>query len=129
MSDLLDLYNHKNWFREPAVHALKELFSHVSLSCSMNKFGELAQSSLLSFFNFENKSSCPWSVEKAALYLHLQTIYMNNGENEVPQCLERALLTVSNLDSDIGGGVLKIMLRDTSETVYPKCHLIWGALW
>ena len=129
MSDLLDLYNHKNWFREPAVHALKELFSHVSLSCSMNKFGELAQSSLLSFFNFENKSSCPWSVEKAALYLHLQTIYMNNGENEVPQCLERALLTVSNLDSDIGGGVLKIMLRDTSETVYPKCHLIWGAIW
>lgn len=129
VSDLLNLYDHKNWFQEPAIHALKELFSAISVSFSMHTIGHLLQGSMVSFFNFEQKATSPWSVEKIALYLHLQTIYMDKGESELPKCLKNALLTKSNLDKDIGGGVMKIMLRDTSVTVYPKCHMVWSAVW
>lgn len=129
VSDLVSLYDHKNWFREPAVHALREVFSFVSASCSMDALDKLVQRTMAKFFNFENKVSCPWSAEKIALYLYLQTIYMDCSGMELPKCLKNALLTKSNLDSDIGGGVMKIMLRDTSATVYPKRHLVWNSIW
>lgn len=129
VTDLLRLYEHKNWFREPAVHALMEFFSSLSNQINIDAFGKLVQISVSSFFNFEKKPSCPWSVEKIALYLHLQTIYMDKNEYEMPKCLKTPLLTASNLDEDIGGGAMNLMLRDTSETVYPKVHLVWKSMW
>ncbi len=123
--DLISLYDHKIYFREPAVHALKEIFSFISTSCSMDMFDQMVRGTMSKFF----KLTCSWSTEKIALYLHLQTIYMDNSFTELPQCLGNALLTKSNLDCDIGGGVMKIMLRDTSSTVHPKRHLVWNTIW
>lgn len=129
VTDLLGLYEHKNWFREPACASLMEFFSTLSNQVDLDVFGKLVQISVSSFFNFEKKPSCPWSVEKIALYLHLQTIYMDKNEHGIPKCLKTPLLTASNLDEDIGGGVMNLMLRDTSETLYPKVHLVWKSMW
>jgi hypothetical protein len=126
---LLSLYEHKNWFREPAIHALTELFSSFSTQVDIAAFGKLVQSSLSAFFNFEKKANGTWSVEKIVLYLHLQTIYMNKNEKSLPKCLKNPLLTVSNFDENIGGESMKLMLRDTSATVYPKVHLVWKSIW
>ncbi len=130
--DLVGLYEHKNWFREPAVHALKEIFTFVAVSCGLDILGRLVQNTMSKFLTFERKSRNIWSAEKIALYLHLQTMYVipvENGDEELPQCLETALLTKSNLDCDIGGGIMKIMLRDTSAAVYPRSHLVWASVW
>lgn len=128
VADLIDLYNQKAWLKEPSVHALKELFSYLSSVTDNNAFDKLVENSLGSFLQFEKKS-CPWSAEKIAFYLHLQTIYMDKNISSLPKCIQKALLTSDNLDKDIGGGTIKLLLRDTSTTVYPKTHLVWSSVW
>jgi hypothetical protein len=126
---LIDLYNQKAWLKEPSVHALKELFTFLSsVTTDNDAFDKLVENSLGTFFQFEKKN-CPWSAEKMALYLHLQTIYMDKNIRSLPKCIQTALLTSENLDKDIGGGTIKLFLRDTSTTVYPKIHLVWSSVW
>ncbi len=127
VTDLLSLYAQKQWFREPATHALKELFSYVSATSGLNNVAIMIEKSMPSFFNFDKKNT--WTSEKICLYLHLQTIYMDRGEEDVPIQLRTPLLTTSNLNNDIGGGTMKIILRDTSSTLYPRCNSVWPTIW
>ena len=127
IQDLVGLYNDASskFFRQPAVHALKEFFSFVSASSGMSDFGDLVQS-VSYFFNFEHKTT--FTAEKFALYLHLQTIYLDNDIAALPKCLENALLTTAMLCDDDGKGIMKHMLGDATVTAYPKSHLLWSSI-
>lgn len=127
VTDLLSLYMQHQWFREPATHALKELFSCISATSGLDTVALMIQNVMPTFFNFGKGNT--WTPEKICLYLHLQTLYMDEGETVLPEQLQMPVLTKSNMSCDIGGGIMKIILRDTSSTIYPRCNLVWPTIW
>lgn len=140
IQDLLNLYHHKNWMREPSIRALQELFSYIAHH-SFESLDDLIQDTLGSFFTHDNndgdQSQGGWTAEKITLYLHLQTLYMDQGNDEditLPTILNKSIISVSALKERSGNDddikiTLTNMLRDTSKVTFPRCHLVWDAIW
>ena len=120
VADLVQLYDHKKWFREPAVHAMNEFFTSISTGGNNDVLRDLVEVSLTKFF-----SEAVWSSEKIALYLLLQILL----KDSLPTIISKPLLTAANLNSNLGGSKMSVLLRDTSSTVYPRVHIVWKAIW
>jgi len=127
VSDLLILYDYKNWIREPSMHALQELVSSINENSGLKTLTALVDDVLPSFFDNKHHT---WTAEKIAFYLHLQTIYMNakiNCDVVLPKILKFPLLTSVALTD--GASPMATTLRDTSKIVHPRCHLVWNTIW
>jgi DNA polymerase phi len=120
VSDLVQLFHHKKWFREPAVHAMNEFFTSISFGANKEVLHDLVEVSLSKFF-----SEGVWSSEKIALYLLLQVLLRDS----LPPVISKPLLTAANLSSNLGDDKMSVLLRDTSSTVYPRVHIVWKAIW
>jgi len=124
MLDLITLYHHKKWFHEAAIHALLQLTSAISQHTGLETLTTLINTVLPSFFHGTHST---WTAEQIALYLHLQTIYMN-ADKVLPKTVRSPLLTCAALACDTDGSIVEA-LRITSEVVAPRCHLVWGVIW
>mmetsp|Transcript_26163 Transcript_26163/g.39211 ORF Transcript_26163/g.39211 Transcript_26163/m.39211 type:complete len:1332 (-) Transcript_26163:224-4219(-) len=130
-SDLLSLYHHKKWMQEPAVHALKELFTLVSSDCGLETVSKLLEDNQYSSFFAQQ---CSWTASKVALYIHLQAIflYRENAEDlkgTLPDILKTPLLTVSSLQTGSSNCDMNSILKDTAVIVHPRCHVVWESIW
>jgi hypothetical protein len=123
---LIELYNYKNWLREPAANALIELMSALDAGAATNITNNVI---LPKFFLATNKKMdanerVKWirelNAEQIAVVLHLQLL-TNVGKYQSP--LNKAMLTPETVSC------LAPALASTSSVVYPRCHIVWNALW
>eukprot|EP00554_Chaetoceros_debilis_P006967 CAMPEP_0194072958 /NCGR_PEP_ID=MMETSP0149-20130528/545_1 /TAXON_ID=122233 /ORGANISM="Chaetoceros debilis, Strain MM31A-1" /LENGTH=1357 /DNA_ID=CAMNT_0038752907 /DNA_START=45 /DNA_END=4119 /DNA_ORIENTATION=+ len=129
VTDLVALYDAKQLFREPSTHALREFFSAVAAFSGLESVGKLIEDTLPTFFNFNSKKENYWTAEKMGLYLHLQTLYMNGNDGNIPKQIHKALLTKKNLNKSFGTRTMKKILANTSSTINTRCNLVWDAIW
>jgi len=129
IKDILNLYESKDWMREPAARALMELFSTIHLIST----AKVLNGSLSHFFDAHKHKSkiddsifSSWTAEKIAVYLHLQNLF-HESSISIPQVFQTPILTKTTLTN--GQSSIVIILRNTSRVVHPRCHLVWNTIW
>ena len=128
INDILDLYNHKKWMREPAAHALQEFFSCLPIGCNATSFESIIDDKFASFLKFDDVHT--WTAEKIPIYLHLQTLFADVGIDPLPKLLRKPLLTNESLKNSASNEEnMIIALRNTSSVVHPRCHVVWKTIW
>jgi len=133
-SNLVSLFQHKKWMREPSAHGIMELLSSLhdlpSPGEKTNCFFAVAEE-IVSGILRSPKGNMAWSTiapclnaEQIGMCLHIQTLASASGSaSELPEPLNTPLLTPENIT------VVSTTLRDTSAVVSPRCHLVWNAIW
>mmetsp|Transcript_45319 Transcript_45319/g.95076 ORF Transcript_45319/g.95076 Transcript_45319/m.95076 type:complete len:1434 (+) Transcript_45319:142-4443(+) len=128
--DLVDLYHHKKWMREPSVHGLIELLSALDTGSNVELIAQVANSVitptlLLSAGNASKADRAQFlqklSPEQIAVALHLQTLQKNGIKYDSP--LDKPLLTAESIPT------LSAALSSTSDVVHPRSHVVWNTLW
>ena len=123
--DLIELYHYKKWMRESSVHALMELVSSLDKKKQIiNLTNDVITPKL---FFAQGKKENDWTewleqltAEQIALGVHLQQI--DGTSYAYP--LDHSLLTKGNTIQSLSSA-----LASTSSVVYPRCHVVWNAVW
>ena len=131
------LMKHKKWMREPSAHGIMDLLASLAKSSNSGRGGrgngdiflEVVKSIVVPRLIVEN--SAEWSdvvdsmsAEQIGLCLHIQTLTSDMGcATKLPEPLNAPLLTPEMIPA------MSKALRDTSEIVHPRRHLVWNAIW
>jgi len=131
--DLIDLYDYKNWMREPAAHGIIELMSSLAAASQdavAKVTNEVIIPSLLLSPPTDNENADltdreqllhVLTPEKIAVAVHLQTD--NPKKTKFAYPLDEPLLTSESIP------VLASPLSSTATVVYPRCHVVWNVIW
>lgn len=124
-TDLIELYNYKNWLREPAANALIELLSTLDDAVVVKVANEVIEPKLLVTEGSDANGIKGWmqslNAEQIAVALHLQRLQSKLDKYSPP--LDKAILTAESVP------LFAQALTATSSTVYPRCHIVWNAIW
>lgn len=124
-TDLIELYNYKNWLREPAANAIIELLSTLDAAVAVTVANQVITPKLLLDEGSDANDRENWlqslNAEQIALALHLQRLQSKLSKYSSP--LNKAILTADTLP------LFAQALTATSTVVYPRCHIVWNILW
>lgn len=118
ITDLIDLYSHKKWMREPAAHAIGTILNMFyggedtqDIASSLVEelvIPKLLQGGVKSF-----------GAEQIAVALTIQS----HKQSNLPSPLDKAILSPETIPS------IAAVLIETSSVALPRTHLVWDALW
>lgn len=121
-SDVIELYNYKNWLREPAANAIIELLSTLDSAAVVKVTNDVI---VPKFLENESDANNQWvqnlNAEQIAVAVHAQRLGSELSKFSSP--LNQAILTGENVKHFCKA------LNATSTVVYPRCHIVWNVMW
>lgn len=122
--DLIELYNYKNWLREPAANAIIELLSTLDAAAVVKVTNDVIGPKFLeggSYSHGTDKWLQSLNAEQIAVAVHLQRLESKLSKYSSP--LNQSILTGETV-KHFGQALVA-----TSTVVYPRCHIVWNVLW
>jgi hypothetical protein len=135
VEDLAELYNYKNWMREPAAHAVGTLLNSFYALCSESTDAgkvveHLVENVIVPKFllNGDLKSDdgellfSSYSVEQLAIAVNIQS-NVQFHPNGLPAPINESVLTKETIP------LIATTLSETSTVTQPRTHLVWDSIW
>ena len=125
-TDLIELYNYKNWLREPAANAIIELLTTLDDTVTVTVANNvITPKFFLAEDEIDGNDREHWmqglNAEQISVALYLQKSTNELSKYNFP--LDKAILTADTVS------FLALALTSTSTVVYPRCHIVWNMVW
>jgi hypothetical protein len=139
LTDLANLYEYKNWMREPAAHAIGTMLNSYYAVCPKDNKAvkiidhlvkTLSTLELLTkgdvHFDDDDDDEKPlyakYSAEQVAIVAHIQANVHLHGD-ALPSPLDQPILTKDTIPLLAGA------LSEVSSVTQPRMHLVWDTIW
>jgi DNA polymerase phi len=128
VNDLVELYYHKKWMREPTAHGIVTLMNSLYQASKDSSddakvvLNHLVRESIVPKL-FAGKAMQDFSAEQIAVAVSIQSHMDLFESSDLPAPLNQAILSASTIPT------LSDALCATSTVVHPRSHIVWDMLW
>lgn len=125
VEDLIELFHHKKWMREPTSHGIITLMNSLYESGNSDDckvvLNHLVKQAIVPKL-FAGKGVDSMNAEQIAVALSIQ---MHDGffDSELPSPLNQAIISSATIPTLVDA------LSATSSVVHPRIHVVWDVLW
>ena len=127
VNDLIELYHHKKWMREPTAHGIITLLNSLYQATKGSEDPKVALNHLVKESIvpklFAGKGIDDFSAEQVAVALSIQSHIDLFETSDLPAPLNQAILSAATIPT------LSDALCATSTVVHPRSHIVWDMLW
>ena len=120
-NDLVDLYHHKKWMREPASHAIITLLDFVYKEDNQEIANTVVLALVQKLFPDETAVEA-FTAEQLAVAIKIQS-NLDAGLSPLPAPLDHPVLSSQNIPA------LTDALCSTSIVSQPRTHIVWDMIW
>jgi DNA polymerase phi len=123
--DLVELYNHRKWLREPAALAIIHLFDFFFQICPSQPAKDILQhliSEIILGRLLSGIDVADYTAEKVAIGVYIQS-QAHKYNIRLPEGMREAILSVKNIEKYAKA------LGSTSTVPQPRMHIVWDVLW
>jgi hypothetical protein len=125
VNDLVELYHHKKWMREPTAHGiitlLNSFYDAGSLDDAKVVLDHLVRKAIVPKL-FAGKGLDSLTAEQIAVAVSIQS-HMDFFDSELPSPLDQAIASSATIP------ILVDALGATSSVVHPRMHVVWDVFW
>jgi len=125
VNDLIELYHHKKWMREPTAHGIitlmNSLYDSGSSDDSKLVLDHLVRKAIVPGL-FTGKGLESLNAEQIAVAVSIQS-HDDFFDSKLPAPLDQAIISSATILT------LADALSATSSVVHPRMHVVWDVLW
>jgi len=127
VSDLLELYWHKKWMREPAAHAIGTILNtFYDLAAHDENAKKIAQHLVTEQVIprlLQDEAGSIGLESYSAEQIAVAAIIQSHTSDGLPSPLDKPVISADTIP------VIAKTLEDTSSVAQPRMHLVWDAIW